>query len=251
VSYTSPNRTWIVGETVTASVMNQYVRDQLIALGRIGLYDYITSATAGYQVLNLIDNAWAECNHAEFSRSGFPEYDALLAGLAPVRPFGPGNGTSTTNVPDLFGRAPYGVGSHVDVNAFGDSDGDASTTRTPNHSHSLSGSSLPAHVHGVSDPSHSHGVNDPTHSHGITDGFGVTGIGGGPPQTLHAAAAATFAFSTNAATGISIQASGVGITIQNPTSSPAIGGVAGQGGTRSQDKTPYQICGIWVVKVKP
>lgn len=56
--------------------------------------------------------------------------------------YGAGDGSTTFNLPDLGGRSPYGVGTNVDMNARGNSDGLVSGSRTPNHQHNA-----PSHTH--------------------------------------------------------------------------------------------------------
>lgn len=90
---------------------------------------------------------------------------------------GAGDGSTTFNLPDLRGRAPFGLdnmgGTAANRITLGNS-GIVGTTlaaaggdeRTPYHSHSVTD---PGHAHAVTDPGHSHGVSDPGHNHGITD----------------------------------------------------------------------------------
>jgi microcystin-dependent protein len=80
-----------------------------------------------------------------------------------------GGSGANFNVPDLRGRAPYGRGTHADVDALGESDGLAQSSRTPKHTHSIG-----------SDGSHQHYMN---HQHGFTTSgpsagtYGVYGLG--------------------------------------------------------------------------
>lgn len=132
MAWTAP-ATATVGQVLTANFWNQQVRDNFKAGFAVGDYKYVARATAGYEVANLIDGAWLECNHAAVNRTTYSEWDAYVAALSPVRPFGAGDGSTTVNLPDLFGRVPVSMGSHGDVNAFADSDGVASGNRSPKH----------------------------------------------------------------------------------------------------------------------
>ena len=76
------------------------------------------------------DAGWLLCDGASVLRS---TYAALFAKIGTA--YGSADGTHF-NVPDLQGRAPYGLGTHSDVNGLGDSDGVATVAnRTPNHAH--------------------------------------------------------------------------------------------------------------------
>lgn len=55
-----------------------------------------------------------------------------------------GSDATTFNLPDLRGRVPVGVGTNTDVDALGDTDGLAVSSRTPRHTHSV-----PAHKHAL------------------------------------------------------------------------------------------------------
>lgn len=61
-----------------------------------------------------------------------------------------GGSGANFNVPDLRGRAPYGKGTHADVDALGESDGLAQSSRTPKHTHTL------AHTHSIANYTHFH-----------------------------------------------------------------------------------------------
>jgi len=80
---------------------------------------------------------WLQCNGVAVSRT---TYSALFSALNALGlPFGAGNGSTTFNIPDLRGRVPVGQGTHADVDALGDSDGQAIASRTPKHNHSVTG----------------------------------------------------------------------------------------------------------------
>ena len=78
------------------------------------------------------DAGWLLCDGASYLRS---TYAALFAKIGTA--YGSADGTHF-NVPDLQGRAPYGLGTHSDVNGLGDSDGEATVAnRTPSMTETL------------------------------------------------------------------------------------------------------------------
>lgn len=60
-------------------------------------------------------------------------------GSIQVCPHGVGNGTTTFNLPDWRGRSPVGVGTHADVNRVGQNDAVTVASRTPKHTHGVTG----------------------------------------------------------------------------------------------------------------
>lgn len=120
MTWTAP-RTWITGETVDSTEMNQHIRDNLHAILPLGTYIYrVGVATA---IETVIENRFVECNGAAISRTTYDDLAALFASFTPAYPFGSGDGTTTFNVPDLRGRMPVGMGTHADVNTLGDNEG--------------------------------------------------------------------------------------------------------------------------------
>jgi microcystin-dependent protein len=271
VTYVLPKKTWAAGDTVTAFQMNNYIMSQMDSIARLGKYDFIVGQTAGYQAANIIDNAWAECNGQAISRATYSVFDALVAALTPTRPFGPGNGSTTVNVPDLFGRAPVGMGAHADVNQVGKNDGQLPPNRTPIHGTTnllslsgltLSGVTLPNHVHDRGS------LTLPTHVHSDNLDIRIPSNQGNNPTSGNTNVLAQ----TDRADGYDVPAYRTG-SVQAPTTLPAIdgqtgnpttnpplggtvsggtlGGTIGAAGARPQDAPAYQVGGIWVVKVLP
>jgi microcystin-dependent protein len=181
---------------------------------------------------------WWWCSGDALKRSDYPD----LFNVIGTR-FGAGDGTTTFNLPSLFGRVPVGYdGGTWTMGATG---GEVA--------HALAGNELAAHVHGINDPGHVHGVGDPGHAHGISDpghthgasqdphshtitgqaGFGVGATA--PPSPIvnqgsqttstaqpavHIAAAAIGIGGTNGAvTGIYIGGAATGISTLNAGSS--------------------------------
>jgi microcystin-dependent protein len=97
---------------------------------------------------------WLLCDGRAVSRT---VYAALFAAIQTDH--GPGDGTSTFNLPDLRGCVPVGAGA-----------GPGLTPRTTGQrlggeSVTLTAAQMPSHGHGVADPAHGHGIGDPTHAH--------------------------------------------------------------------------------------
>jgi microcystin-dependent protein len=97
------------------------------------------------------------CDGSQVSRSVFA---ALYAAIGTI--YGPGDGVSTFNVPDLRGRAPIGAGAGPGLSnrGLGGTGGE--------ETHTLSTAEMPYHSHTIVDNGHSHTVNEPYHSHSIS-----------------------------------------------------------------------------------
>jgi microcystin-dependent protein len=77
------------------------------------------------------------------------------------------NDSATFKVPDIQGRMPVGLGSHVDVSALGKSEGSPLASRRPKHSTS------------INQTPHSHAMPNPAQAFNRNSGTGSTGTGGG------------------------------------------------------------------------
>lgn len=131
-------------------------------------------------------SGWLFCNGAAVSRT---VYAGLFAAIGVT--WGPGDGLTTFNLPDLRGRFPMGAsGAHALA-----SNGGAESLN-------LSVGQLPAHSHAVTDPGHTHSalVASSTNTAGAAAGTGTAGLTG------------------SSATGISIDNTGNGdpVPILNP-----------------------------------
>ena len=153
-----------------------------------------------------------ECNGDEVSRVGYPDIFAVCG-----ETWGPGNGTTTFNLPDFRARTLVGANdTTIDVGDYG---GAASVT--------LSTAQLPAHSHGVNDPQHVHFTVDGGHTHPSPAGGTVVVQSGADFGVVAADAGANTGSATtglliqSAATGISIQNTGSGVAV--PTQSPYAG----------------------------
>lgn len=132
MAWTSP-RTWIVGELVTAAMLQEQIRDNMNAMFPIGSF---LLRAANYQTVETaVEERWLQCNGVDVSRTTYSALFAYLNALTPALPFGVGNGTTTFTLPDGRGRALYGEGEHADVDVMGDSDGGTIANRTPSHYH--------------------------------------------------------------------------------------------------------------------
>lgn len=118
------------------------------SLGAAGMLSMTAASTA--------PTGWLLCDGSAVSRT---TYAALFAAIGTS--YGTGDGSTTFNLPDLRGRAPYGKGSHTDADALGDNDGVALGSRTPKHT--LTTSEIPSHTHAMN----------------MTQGLNVAGGGGG------------------------------------------------------------------------
>lgn len=130
---------------------------------------------------------WLLCDGSAVSRA---TYAALFAVIGTT--YGAGNGSTTFNVPDLRGRAIYGVGPGTPgVASLGATEGQGNVAlRGPHHGHSIS---------------------DPTHSHGVKGQARESASGGGS-ETRDASGD----YTVNAPTGIVVGSQGY--SVQNAPS---------------------------------
>ena len=176
MAWTTP-RTWVASETMTASLMNAHLRDNLNAAFPVGsLSFYMQAATAA--AVTTINGFALEVNGATPSRTTFASLNTLLSGLS--YPWGSGDGSTTFTLPDLRGRGlvfASGTGGHTDVNAMGDQDAISLASRTPKGSVSVSISGTTG-----AGSSHTHGVSTGTAN---STGSGFTGVTALNPEAAH------------------------------------------------------------------
>jgi hypothetical protein len=121
-------------------------------------------------------------------------------------------GSITT--PDLRNRFILGSGTNP-VNTTGGST-TITTNNLPAHNHAININD-PGHTHGVTDPGHTHGVSDPGHSHTEQLFFSTTSVNVSNIAPLVSAASGNNIPqpTTTNPTGITINSTAVGISINN------------------------------------
>ena len=107
---------------------------------------------------------WVVCDGAALSRSNFSD---LFNAIGTV--WGPGDGSTTFNVPDMRGRMFLGANGPYPLGTVG---GSATTTQSV--------SQMPPHQHSIDDPGHDHTalVASSTNTAGAVAGTGVAGSTG-------------------------------------------------------------------------
>lgn len=141
---------------------------------------------------SVVPSGWLLCDGTAVSREA---YAALFESIGVT--WGPGDGSTTFNLPDLRGRVGLGVdGSH----ALGSTGGASTVT--------ISIAQLPSHNHTVTDPGHTHGVTDPGHIH--------TALVASSTNTAGAGAGTSTAGNTGSATtGLTVNSAVTGVTTNN------------------------------------
>jgi microcystin-dependent protein len=153
---------------------------------------------------------WYLCYGQAVSRTTYASLFAIIGTT-----WGIGDGSSTFNLPDLRGRAMFGV------DAMGGTPANRITSGVAGFSGTLGSSggsqNVQVHGHAVSDPTHTHTLTDPGHNHGTTEAtqfFVFLGSGG----NSNVSSGSTFGGNTDTATdttGITIAAAATGITVAN------------------------------------
>lgn len=139
---------------------------------------------------------WVACDGSAISRTTF---SALFTAIGTT--WGPGDGSSTFNVPDLRGRVAVGIGSHSDVSTLAANEGVALASRRPKHKHSITD---PGHTHtvprtagnGASAPSGGIGGNTDGVSGSSTTGITVGPQSGSEPTDAPAYAVVNYIIKT-------------------------------------------------------
>jgi microcystin-dependent protein len=210
------------------------------------------------------------CDGSAVSRS---TYSALFSAIGVG--YGPGNGSTTFNLPDGRGRTLVGLGAHADVNTLGNNDGITLGNRSPRHnstnnltlpnhihSHSLTlpnhththSFALPAHVHShtLTLPQHTHALLHNVISSNSSEGFAASGGGYGhdadtggvnilPISITGSISNPTSAPAIDGAVGNPSSLPSIGGAVGNPTTNPAIGGSIGPGGSLPIDMPAFLV----------
>jgi microcystin-dependent protein len=146
---------------------------------------------------------WLICDGTAVNRS---IYGALFAIIGTT--YGPGDGSTTFNLPNLVNRFGVGAGGTYALAATG---GATSVTTSTAGSHNHTGLTGSTTLTTAQIPAHNHSVTDPGHVHAIRTG-GDSGYGGGANSGVDLLAPFSFRGenSASSSTGISIQNTGGG-----------------------------------------
>ena len=139
-------------------------------------------------------SGWLLCYGQAVSRT---TYSALFTAISTA--FGVGDGSTTFNLPDLRGRAVFGV----------DNMGGSAANRITVGVSGVAGTTLGAVGGSEAMQTHTHGVTDPAHTHALGN-YNNTYAGGGGPVNVTAQTGYS-ATGTSQATGSSV----TGVTINN------------------------------------
>lgn len=98
-----------------------------------------------FETLPSSDYLWAD--GAAVARAAYPALHNYCKNVGGTNAYGwgPGDGTTTFNVPKLSHRIPIGKGTHVDINALAKTEGETNLSKL-----------TPIHGHTIVDPGHRH-----------------------------------------------------------------------------------------------
>jgi microcystin-dependent protein len=124
------------------------------------------------------------CNGAAVSRT---TYAALWNAISST--FGPGDGSTTFNLPDLRQRFPLGVAASGTGNDLGETGGAIDHTHTgPSHTHTGPSHTHAIGTHGTTSDSHNHTNNHthagPSHTHSFSDTSSGGATGESAPEGI-------------------------------------------------------------------
>ena len=157
----SDGQTWFVipnNGSGQANVLAQWLKDG----GNIGPYvpplpgGVVPAGSLIWYSSSFTPNGYLLCDGTAVKRL---QYQKLFAAIGVT--FGPGDGRTTFNLPNLRGKMVRGWGPVNSVDpqrVFGS----VQENTLAQHRHKITD---PGHTHGVNDPGHLHVVNDPGHTH--------------------------------------------------------------------------------------
>jgi microcystin-dependent protein len=176
-----------------------------------GLFNSVGGSTGGGTVVSGTIILWPgtgvptggylQCDGSAVSRTTYATLFALFGTT-----FGPGNGSTTFNLPDLRGRVPMGTSSSYTLGTNGgDEEVNLTVGQLPPHNHTLTD---PGHGHAVTDPGHTHGVTDPGHSHLAPEANVLVTLGAAPGGV-------SGGVTGNSTTGVTVNNATTGVTVAN------------------------------------
>lgn len=175
---------------------------------------------------------WLLCDGRAVGRG---VYAALFAAIGTDA--GPGDGSSTFNIPDLRGCVPMGAGQGPGLTPR------VNGQRLGAEVHALSVEQMPSHGHSVYDPGHAHAVADPGHGHGLYSlVLGNSGAGPGNAGLANASAGGGY---WNWHNGGVIEPRGVGVGIHGAGTGVSL---YGAGGSTSHPNVQPSVVGSFYIK---
>lgn len=154
---------------------------------------------------------WYPCFGQAVSRTTYAGLFAIIGTL-----WGPGDGSTTFNLPDLRGRSIFGNDAMGGTPANRVTSGGSGVAGATNGA-TGGNQAVQTHTHSLTDPTHTHSLTDPGHAH--QEKYYVNSFGQNPGPGAAGTASGGFATDTlttaTATTGITIAAAATGITIAN------------------------------------
>lgn len=233
ITPTGTDGEWLNGLSYAAYLEKQDYRGVLSGKGQLtATVSEIVDVPVIGQVIdfagNFVPTGWLECLGQAVSRV---TYASLFAQLGIT--WGPGDGSTTFNLPPGAGVSVVGAGIDGDGNTYNVGDvlgANLTTLITDNlpgynldvldagHIHGITD---PGHIHGVTDPGHVHALTDPGHTHGVTDPGHLHSINfsnaGGSSTTMTFTSVNTnrpgLQQTSTATTGLTVNTGSTGITV--------------------------------------
>ena len=195
-------------------------------------------AVIAYAGIN-IPAGFFECNGQAVSRTTYAD---LFAAIGTT--YGAGDNSTTFNLPDM--RDEF-IRGKSDSRALGNKQVASFASHVhgvsdPGHGHTLSD---PGHAHSASQPAHTHGVTDPGHVHGggfMVAALGASGATGGTPWQANTDPAATGISIQSSQPGVTVNAAVTGMSSASNTTGLAIGATGGA------ETVPQNIAQIYIIK---